>query len=333
MNVLVTGGAGYIGSHAVKYLQEKAGHQVVVVDNLSRGHRRAVKGEAILIVHELADWKHVARVMTNNQIECVMHFAAKAYVGESVERPLDYYSNNTADAVALLRAMDQAGVRKFVFSSTCATYGEPSDEHIPIGETCPQRPISPYGRSKLFVEQILRDYAASCGDFQYAMLRYFNVAGSDPNGEIGEDHDPETHLIPIILQAAAGLRPHIEIFGTDYATPDGTCVRDYVHVEDLIDAHMVAMEALTTDHPLVYNLGIGKGYSVREIIESARRVTGKAITIKEGPRRPGDPPRLFANPAKIKSDLGWQAKHTDIDDIVRTAWTWIQNHPHGYNGE
>lgn len=333
MNVLVTGGAGYIGSHAVKYLQEKAGHKVLVVDNLSRGHRRAVTGDAVLVVHELSDTQHLARLMTSNRIDCVMHFAARAYVGESVEQPLEYYRNNTGDAVALLQAMDQAGVRKFVFSSTCATYGEPSDENIPIAEHCPQQPISPYGRSKFFVEQILRDYAVSRGDFQFAVLRYFNVAGSDPNGTIGEDHDPETHLIPIVLQTAAGLRSHVEIFGTDYSTPDGTCIRDYIHVEDLIDAHMAAMDALTSEHPLVYNLGIGKGYSVREIIESARRVTGKEITVTEGPRRPGDPPRLFADPSKIKCELGWQARHTDIDDIVRTAWNWVQSHPHGYDSE
>ena len=329
MNVLVTGGAGYIGSHAVKSLQ-KAGHKVVVVDNLSRGHRHAVTGEAILVVHELSDWQHIARILRQNKIDCVMHFAALAYVGESVEQPLRYYTNNTADAIALLRAMQETGVNRFVFSSTCATYGEPSEQYIPIPEHCPQAPINPYGWSKLFVERVLIDYRRSNPDFEYAILRYFNVAGCDRDGEIGEMHVPETHLIPIILQVALGQRSHIEIFGTDYATPDGTCIRDYIHVEDLIAAHIRAMEALDEKGEMIFNLGIGKGYSVRQIIDTARQVTGKEIKVVEGPRRPGDPPQLFADPSKIRSELGWKAEITDIREVIDSAWRWFRDHPNGY---
>ncbi len=329
MNVLVTGGAGYIGSHAVKYLQE-AGHRVVVVDNLSRGHRRAVTGETILVRHDLADWEHIRRILQQNSIDCVMHFAALAYVGESVDLPLEYYWNNTANTIGLLRAMKAAGVNRFVFSSTCATYGEPDADEIPIAETCPQAPINPYGRSKLFVERVIRDYAAANRDFAYAFLRYFNVAGADPSGEIGESHNPETHLIPIVLEAAMGKRPKVTIFGDDYATPDGTCIRDYVHVKDLIEAHMLSMERLEAGRPLVFNLGIGKGYSVREIIEAAQKVTGRSIPVEIGKRRPGDPPTLYANPAKIRKDLGWEAKFADIHEIIETAWKWHSAHPDGY---
>lgn len=330
MNILVTGGAGYIGSHAVKYLQ-KAGHQVVVIDNLVRGHRQAITGNAVLVKHDLADEDHTARVLRVNSIDCVMHFAALAYVGESVNDPLRYYQNNTSHAISTLQAMKKAGVKKFVFSSTCATYGEPSDEFVPIPETCPQHPINPYGRSKLMVEHVLFDHAAADPEFQFAALRYFNVAGCDREGEVGEAHDPETHLIPIVLQAAIGKRSHIEIFGTDYDTPDGTCVRDYIHVEDLIAAHIAAMDSLQPGKPpLTANLGIGKGYSVREIIDAAMAVTGKTITVKEGPRRPGDPPRLFADPSKAKRELGWSAQITDLNEIIDSAWQWMQTHPDGY---
>lgn len=330
MRVLVTGGAGYIGSHAVKLLQ-KAGHKVVVIDNLYRGHLRAVTGKAILVVHDLEDTDQTRRVLEANEIECVMHFAALAYVGESVHDPLTYYRNNTSNAIATLEAMKGAGVNKFVFSSTCATYGEPAPEHIPIPETTPQAPINPYGWSKYFVERVLLDYQAANPKFSVAMLRYFNVAGSDRETEIGEHHEPETHLIPIILQAALGQRPHVEIFGTDYDTPDGTCIRDYIHVEDLIDAHMVCMDSLTPGKPMIYNLGIGRGYSVREIIDAARQVTGKAIKVIEGKRRAGDPPRLFADPAKIKRERGWTAQITDIHEIIDSAWKWYSTHPKGYD--
>lgn len=329
MNVLVTGGAGYIGSHAVKTLLA-AGHEVVVVDNLSRGFRAAVAPDVPLVVHEIGDWQHLARVLRGNAIDCVMHFAALAYVGESVDDPLRYYRNNAAHAIELLHAMRHAGVQKFVFSSTCATYGEPKAEHIPIAEDCPQQPINPYGWSKFFVERTLTDYCRANPDFSCAILRYFNVAGSDRECEIGEAHVPETHLIPIILQAALGLRPHVEIYGTDYPTPDGTCIRDYIHVEDLIAAHVACMNALKPGSRFVFNLGIGKGYSVREIISAAERVTGRKIKVIEGPRRPGDPPQLFANPGRIKRELGWAAQITDIDDIIRSAWNWYSKHPDGY---
>lgn len=330
MNVLVTGGAGYIGSHAVKLLQ-RAGHRVVVIDNLFRGHIRAVTGNATLVVHDLADEDQTRRVLLSNRIDCVMHFAALAYVGESVHDPLTYYHNNTSNAISTLRAMRSAGVRKFVFSSTCATYGEPAPQDIPIRETTPQSPINPYGWSKYFVERVLLDYQAANPDFAVAILRYFNVAGSDRQVEIGEHHDPETHLIPIILQATLGLRPHVEIFGTDYDTPDGTCIRDYIHVEDLIDAHIACMNNVAPGRPMVYNLGIGRGYSVREIINAAQVVTGRPIKVVEGKRRAGDPPRLFADPAKIRQELGWRAQITDIHEIIGSAWRWMSSHPQGYD--
>ncbi len=329
MNILVTGGAGYIGSHAVKALVQ-AGHNVVVIDNLFRGHRAAVTQGVPLIVKDLEDWQHTARVLRTNKIDCVIHFAALAYVGESVDDPLWYYQNNTASAIATLQAMHEEGVQKIVFSSTCATYGEPDENQIPINESCTQSPINPYGRSKLMVEEILTDYAAANPEFAYAALRYFNVAGCAVDGQIGEDHRPETHLIPIILQAALGQRDKVTIFGTDYDTPDGTCVRDYVHVEDLVSAHILAMDRLKPGSPLKYNIGIGRGYSVREIIDAVERVTGTKLNIVEGERRPGDPPKLFADSSRIQSDLGWSPKHTEIDDIIASAWQWFQNNPDGY---
>lgn len=332
MNVLVTGGAGYIGSHAVKSLR-LAGHKVVVVDNLSRGFRAAVTGGVPLVVHELGDWEHIRRILKGNRIECVMHFAALAYVGESVDDPLRYYRNNAAHALELLHAMRLVGVQRFVFSSTCATYGEPGPEHIPITEDCPQQPINPYGWSKFFVERVLIDYCRANPDFSCAILRYFNVAGCDREGDIGEAHNPETHLIPIILQAALGQRPHVEIYGTDYPTPDGTCIRDYIHVEDLIDAHLLCMNNLAPGRRFIYNLGIGRGLSVREIIASAQRVTGRKIKVVEGPRRPGDPPSLFADPSRIQRELGWTAKVTDIDAIIESAWKWISRNPRGYTNQ
>ncbi len=332
MNVLVTGGAGYIGSHAVKSLR-LAGHKVVVVDNLSRGFRAAVTGGAPLVVHELGDWEHIRRILQGNRIDCVMHFAALAYVGESVDDPLRYYRNNTAHALELLHAMRLSGVQRFVFSSTCATYGEPGPEHIPITEDCPQKPINPYGWSKFFVERVLIDYGRANPDFSCAILRYFNVAGCDREGDIGEAHAPETHLIPIILQAALGQRPHVEIYGTDYDTPDGTCIRDYIHVEDLIDAHLLCMNNLAPGRRFIYNLGIGRGLSVREIIASAERVTGRKIKVVHGPRRPGDPPRLFADPSRIQRELGWTAKVTDIDAIIASAWKWMSRNPRGYTNQ
>ncbi|MFZ5830368.1 MAG: UDP-glucose 4-epimerase GalE [Planctomycetota bacterium] len=328
MNVLVAGGAGYIGSHAVKQLLE-AGHKVVVADNLFRGHAKAVNQAATFCQLDLADTDGLAGVMRQHQIDCVMHFAALAYVGESVTQPLMYYDKNTAGTVSLLKAMHTAGVRRMVFSSTCATYGEPPA--TPIVETMSQKPINPYGWSKLFVERVLIDYAASAPDFAFAALRYFNVAGAAADGSIGEDHDPETHLIPVVLQAALGQREKVTVFGTDYPTPDGTCIRDYVHVEDLCDAHIVVMEALKAGDQRFYNLGIGSGYSVKQVIDAAWAVTGLTIPVDYGPRRPGDPPSLFADASKVRRELGWSARYTDLEKIVATAWQWHKNHPHGYD--
>ena len=360
MNILITGGAGYIGSHAVQRML-RDGHRVVCIDNLSRGHAEAMRrlgwrdggGPLTFVESDIADRAVVERALVEHEVEAVMHFAALAYVGESVEEPLRYYRNNTAAALSLLESIESATragapLTRFIFSSTCATYGEPPPTHIPIAETCPQNPINPYGRSKLHVEHILADFAhmmrVQGREFSYANLRYFNVAGSDTSGVLGEDHKPETHLIPLVLQAAAGQRDAITIFGRDYPTPDGTCIRDYVHVEDLIDAHVVVLDSLgpraaggssASAPPLAapgqaYNLGIGRGYSVLEVIAAAREVTGQPIPTRDGPRRLGDPPTLYANPAKIRSELNWQAKHTDLHKIIESAWKWMEKNPGGY---
>jgi UDP-glucose-4-epimerase GalE len=327
MNVLVAGGAGYIGSHAVKQLIE-SGHRVVAVDNLVRGHRQAVHSRADFIEAPLADTAALAQALRRHAVDCVMHFAALAYVGESVTEPLRYYDNNTAGTISLLEAMRQCGVRRLVFSSTCATYGEP--ERTPIVETMRQEPINPYGWSKWCVERILRDYGAAEPEFAFVALRYFNVAGCAADGSLGEDHRPETHLIPVVLQAALGRRGKVAVFGTDYPTPDGTCIRDYIHVEDLCNAHIAAMNALRPGDARFYNLGIGRGYSVREVIGAAQEVTGVEIPVEYGPRRPGDPAVLFADPGKIRRELGWSAHYTDIRPIVATAWRWFAEHPDGY---
>ena len=256
-----------------------------------------------------------------------MHFAAYSYVGESVHDPLSYYSNNTGSTTKLLQALDRAAVKRFVFSSTCATYGE--SDKLPSSEDMPQHPINPYGWSNLFVEQILRDKANADEQFAFTSLRYFNVAGSALDGSIGEDHNPETHIIPLVLQAALGERDHITVFGTDYDTPDGTCIRDYIHVEDLCEAHILAMESQRQGQRYS-NLGIGHGYSVKDVIESAERVTGKPIPIKYGDRRAGDPPMLYANADKIRTELGWEPKLADLDTAVESAWRWMQANPTGY---
>jgi UDP-glucose 4-epimerase len=334
MNVLVTGGAGYIGSHAVQRLI-RDGHRVVALDNLFRGHQRAMELlKATFIEADITDGDAVKAAVERHKIDTVMHFAARAYVGESVDDPLVYYHNNVEGLISVLEACKGAGVERFVFSSSCSTYGQPPAEMIPIPEHCPQDPVSPYGRTKLMGEQIIRDFAESrriAGKpFAYALLRYFNVAGCDRSGVLGEDHTPETHLIPVVLQAALGQRPHVGIFGTDYPTPDGTCIRDYVHVEDLIDAHVLAMSKLRAGDGLFYNVGIGRGYSVREIIDTARKVTGRSITVREEPRRAGDPPMAYANPGKIRRELGWQAKVTDLSEIIGSAWRWMSVHPRGY---
>ena len=327
MNVMVAGGAGYIGSHAVKRLVEE-GHRVVAVDNLYRGHGQAVDRHATFHEINLADTEALIDVLAEHTIDCVMHFAALAYVGESVTDPLAYYDNNTAGTISLLKAMKATGVNRLVFSSTCATYGEP--ESTPIVETMRQEPVSPYGWSKWCVERVLRDYAAANRDFSFVALRYFNVAGCAADGSLGEDHDPETHLIPVLLLAALGKREKVTVFGTDYPTPDGTCIRDYIHVDDLCAAHIVAMKALEPGDMRFYNLGIGRGYSVKEVIESAQRVTDVDFPVEYGPRRPGDPAILFANAEKIRQELGWSARYTEIDPIVSTAWNWFKNHPNGY---
>lgn len=327
MNVLVTGGAGYIGSHAVKRLLA-AGHKVVVMDNLDRGHRAAVpKGVSFELI-DLRATEDVTQALARHHIECVMHFAALAYVGESVHVPLLYYDNNTAGTLSLLKAMNRTGVQRMVFSSTCATYGQP--EKMPITEDLMQSPINPYGASKLFVERMLKDYAAATPAFGYAALRYFNVAGSALDGSIGEDHEPETHLIPVLLNAALGKVPKVQVFGEDYPTPDGTCIRDYIHVEDLVDAHAVVMDALKPGDQRFYNLGIGQGLSVKQVIDAARKVTGSNFKVEIGTRRAGDPPMLYANPSKIKGELGWSAKITDINVMVESAWRWFKANPNGY---
>ncbi len=336
MKVLVTGGAGYIGSHAVLRLHED-GHDVVVLDNLFRGHREALDAidPAIPLVQcDLGDTDTIAAALKEHGVEAVMNFAALAYVGESVEQPLIYYRNNTAGVISLLEAMRNAGVRKLVHSSTCATYGEPAT--MPITEDTPQAPINPYGASKLFVERVFADEAAADKDFAYAALRYFNVAGSDPQGRIGEDHEPETHLIPVLLNTALGKRDSATIFGTDYDTPDGTCVRDYIHVCDLIDAHVTVMNALDPRKPdrkeMIFNLGTGHGFSVKQIIDAVKKVTGVDFTVKTGDRRPGDPPSLYADPRKIKDALGWEASVKDPETMAQHAWAWFQKHPDGYGG-
>ncbi|MCL2647400.1 MAG: UDP-glucose 4-epimerase GalE [Phycisphaerales bacterium] len=326
MKICVIGGAGYIGSHAVKLLAEK-GHEVTCIDNLSNGHAAAVDGRAKFFVADLANTFQMIDIFQRRKIEAIMHFAASAYVGESVTDPRKYYRNNVSNTVSMLDAMHATGIKKLVFSSTCATYGMPPK--MPITEDLPQLPINPYGDSKRMVEHMLKDVAKAEG-LAFAAPRYFNVAGCSLDGVIGEDHRPETHIIPVLLSVALGKKSHMDLFGTDYPTKDGTCVRDYIHVWDLVEAHLVLLENLQAGKGLFYNLGVGRGYSNREIIQAVERVTGRNIAVKASARRPGDPPELFADPAKIKKELGWAAKITDLDEIVRTAWQWFSKHPNGY---
>jgi UDP-glucose 4-epimerase len=329
LSILVTGGAGYIGSHMVRQLV-RAGRDVVVVDNLDRGHREAVDTQAVFYRADVADVDALERILREHAVECVIHFAALAYVGESVEQPERYYRNNTGGTMRLLEAMDRAAVKRIVFSSTCATYGVP--ERLPIVESNPQQPISPYGRSKWFVEQMLRDKAAADAEFGFTAFRYFNVAGCARDGSLGEDHDPETHLIPILLQAALGQRESVTVFGRDYPTPDGTCIRDYVHVEDICSAHLLAIDSTKAGDARCYNLGTGRGYSVDEVIAAVRKITARDIRIVDGPRRPGDPPSLFASSELAQGALGWHPQVPDLEAIVATAWNWFRTHPRGYRG-
>ncbi len=325
MNVLVTGGAGYVGSHAVRALGE-AGHRPVVLDNLSEGHRSAV-GDAKLVAGDLKDEDLILAALGEAEAEAVMHFAASAYVGESVENPQRYYFNNVVNSLTLLRAMRRRGVDKFVFSSSCTLYGVP--EQVPITEDQPVRPINPYGRTKATVEWALGDYAEAYG-LRYASLRYFNAAGAAPDGSIGEDHDPETHLIPLVMQAALGQRDSVTIFGSDYPTPDGTCIRDYVHVMDLASAHVMAMEALDERPVMIYNLSTGQGHSVREVVEVVKAVAGRDFPLVEGKRRPGDPPELVGSPRKVHSELEWEPRYPELETIVEHAWLWHSAHPDGF---
>jgi UDP-glucose-4-epimerase GalE len=316
--ILVTGGAGYVGSHACKALAA-AGHTPVTYDNLSRGHREFARWGP-LEIGDIADAAKLDSAFARHRIDAVMHFAALAYVGESVEQPALYYRNNVGGTLELLEAMRRAGVKLLVFSSTCSTYGVP--ERMPITEDLPQQPINPYGMSKLVVERVLRDYEPAYG-LRSVALRYFNAAGCDPDGEVGEDHDPETHLIPRVLMAADGMLPQVDVFGTDYPTPDGTCLRDYIHVADLADGHVRALAYLQRGGAsTAINLGTGRAFSVREVIAAAERVTGRRIPVHEGPRRAGDPPVLVADATRARLVLGFAPGFTEIEPIVATAWRW-----------
>lgn len=325
MRILVTGGAGYIGSHAVKLFLAR-GHDVTVYDSLVFGHRAAVPAER-LVVADLADAHRLDQLFVEKNFDGVVHFAAFAYVGESVTQPAKYYLNNVGNTLNLLECVRKHKVPRFVFSSTCATYGMP--EKMPITEETPQKPINPYGQTKLIVEKALTDYSLAYG-LGFAALRYFNAAGAAADGTLGEDHTPETHLIPLAIDAALGLIPHLNIFGTDYPTPDGTCIRDYIHVDDLADAHLLALEKLQPGQVMRYNLGTGVGNSVREVLDAVKRVGGKEVPVVESPRRAGDPPVLVASSEKIVRDLGWTPKYRELAATVETAWKWRKAHRRGY---
>lgn len=328
MTVLVLGGAGYIGSHAVDRLVEK-GYDVAVVDNLVTGHRAAVNKKARFYEGDVRDQDFLNNVFDKEDIEGVIHFAAFSVVPESMKKPLKYFDNNTAGMVSLLEVMNKHNVKRIVFSSTAATYGEP--KQIPIKETDPQIPTNPYGESKLMMEKIMH-WSDEAYGIKFVALRYFNVAGAKEDGSIGEDHHPETHLVPIILQVAAGERKELSIFGSDYPTKDGTNVRDYVHVVDLADAHILALEYLKAGHDSdAFNLGSSTGFSNKEMLEAARKVTGKEIPATMAPRRAGDPSTLIAASDKARKVLNWKPRFDNVEDIIRTAWNWKQTHPQGYN--
>jgi UDP-glucose 4-epimerase len=324
VRLLVTGGAGYIGSVVARDLVD-AGHQVVVLDSLERGHRDAVPEAAALVEADLGDSSAVADVVTDG-FDGVLHFAALALVTESVSHPERYWRSNVGGTLNLLEAMRQGGVNRLVFSSTCAVYGEP--DQVPIPETAPPRPINAYGATKLAVDQMIGHFCTAHG-LGGVSLRYFNVAGA--SGALGEDHDPETHLIPNILRAALGDHPYVQIFGTDYPTPDGTAIRDYVHIDDLSRAHLLALERQRPGEHQIFNLGNGSGFSVREVIAAAASVTGEAIAVREADRRPGDPPALVAASELIRSELGWEARKPQLEEIVADAWAFARSHPRGYS--
>jgi UDP-glucose 4-epimerase len=323
VRLLVTGGAGYIGSIVASDLIDR-GHDVVVLDNLRQGHREAVPGGAEFVELDLLDGAALAEVL-NDRFEAVLHFAALALVGESVTHPERYYRTNVGGTLNLLEGMVGGSVSRLVFSSTCAVYGQPDE--VPISETAPPRPTNPYGASKLAVDRMISDFCEAHG-LGAVSLRYFNVAGA--KGDLGEDHDPETHLIPNVLRAAAGTQPQVEVFGTDYPTPDGTAIRDYIHIEDLSDAHLRALEATEPSRHQMFNLGTGSGYSVREVIDTARTVTGAEIPVKDSARRPGDPPRLVAANELIRAELGWEPRK-GLDTMISDAWAFAQAHPDGYS--
>lgn len=324
MKLLVTGGAGYIGSIVAARLLEDE-HEVVVLDNLQQGHREAVPLAARLVEADLLDRQAVLLTLGEG-FDAVLHFAALALVGESVSHPERYYRTNVGGTLNLLEAMTAAGVSRLVFSSTCAVYGQP--EEVPIPETAPPQPTNPYGASKLAVDRMIADFCTAHG-IGAVSLRYFNVAGA--SGDLGEDHDPETHLIPNVLKAALGITPQVQIFGTDYPTPDGTAIRDYIHIDDLTDAHVLALGATRLGEHRIFNLGNGNGFSVREVIAAARDLTGREIATVEAARRPGDPPELVAASAKIRSELGWEAQKPTLAEMVGDAWAFAQAHPDGYS--
>jgi UDP-glucose 4-epimerase len=321
MKILVVGGAGYIGSVCAELLLNEK-HEVAILDNLSEGHRAAIDPRATFCQGDLQDRQATVSLLSELQPDAVMHFAANALVGESMQNPSKYFRNNVAHGINLLDAMVESDVRRFVFSSTCAIFGTP--ERVPIDETSTPRPINPYGESKLAFEKVLRWYGEIHG-LKFVSLRYFNAAGASE--KFGEDHRVETHLIPNILKVALGEKPHVEIFGTDYDTPDGTCIRDYIHILDLARAHILAVESTKSDF---YNLGTGGGSSVREVIAAAKKVTGRKIDIVEKPRRPGDPPRLIASSEKIKRELGWEPQFQNLESIIESAWKWHRKFPRGY---
>ncbi len=325
MKVLVCGGAGYIGSNMIALLADK-GHTPVVFDNLCKGHKTAI-GKAQFIQGDLADYDLLVKTLRDEKIEAVMHFAAFIEVGESVQEPLRYYHNNVCNTHTVLNAMETTGVNKFVFSSTAATYGMPTD--VPITETLAKNPINPYGETKWAVERMLH-WQSQTGKLNYAALRYFNACGAGKESTLGEDHRPESHLIPLIIQAAMGKREDIKIFGSDYDTPDGTCIRDYIHIEDLCKAHLLALDKLSTESELVFNLGNGNGYSVRQVIDTVKEVSGRDFKVTELPRRAGDPAILTADPTKANTELGWHTTYRDLRDIVETAWKFHTQMPNGY---